>query len=217
MTQPDRRSEVISISASLFAERGIAGTTMRGIADACGIQAASLYHHFASKDDILAEIMGRSSNHVVALYADIKAADLDPAERFEALIRATLANFHQYPDAAQIFYDNPAYVASAPGLKRVRAEAKANDRLWVTTIDDALKLKQLRPGIEPTRLKVLLRNMIWSTTRGLRRTHTTDTDLADNIVELLLHGYLVETGVGRRGRPTGARPRQAATQRTHRQ
>lgn len=191
MTRTDTRTEVLATSARLFAERGIAGTTMRAIAEACGIQAASLYHHFESKDEILADIMTRSSDHVGARYEQIEAARLPTVARFEALIRATLENFHQHPEAAQIFYDNPGYVATAPGLKRVRTAAKANDRLWVSTIDEALAAGVLRSDIQAARFKVLLRNMIWSTTRGLRRGRATTTELDDDIVKLLLHGCLV--------------------------
>lgn len=104
----------MATSARLFAERGLAGTTMRAIADECGIQAASLYHHFGSKDDLIAAIMTRSSAHVVDLYDQICAADLEPVARFEALIRATLENFHRHTHEAQMFYDNPTYVAAAP-------------------------------------------------------------------------------------------------------
>ncbi len=192
MARTDTREEVMATSARLFAERGFAGTTMRAIADECGIQAASLYHHFGSKDELIAAIMTRSSTHVVELYDQIHAAGLEPVARFEALIRATLENFHHHTHEAQMFYDNPAYVAAAPGLQRVRDDAKANDRLWVATIDDTLAAGQLRTDIKPARLKVLLRNMIWSTTRGLRRGKA-PTDIADEVVALLLHGCLDNT------------------------
>ena len=201
----------MATSARLFAERGLAGTTMRAIADECGIQAASLYHHFGSKDDLIAAIMTRSSAHVVDLYDQICAADLEPVARFEALIRATLKNFHRHTHEAQMFYDNPTYVAAAPGLQRVRDDAQANDRLWVATIDDTLAAGQLRTDIKPARLKVLLRNMIWSTTRGLRRGKTS-TDIADEVVALLLHGCLVNT-TANRGARSGA-PRRQICQRT---
>lgn len=198
------RDEVIATSASLFAQRGLAGTSMRMIAQACGIQAASLYHHFSSKDDLVAEILTLSTDHVVGLYADIVAADLEPVARFEALIRATLDNFHQHDHAAQIFYDNPAYVANAVGLQRVRDAAAANDRLWDRTIGQAISTGALRSDISPARLKVLLRNMIWSTTRGLRRGKQAS-EVADEIVTLLLHGCLVSAascGSPRTGPPT---------------
>jgi len=144
-----------------------------------------------NKDDLIAAIITRSNDHIVGLYAEIRAAGLEPVARFEALTRATLENFHQYTDEAQIFYDNPVYVAKAPALRHVRDDARANDRLWGATIEETLAAGRLRPDIEPARLKVLLRNMIWSTTRGLRRGKTA-TELSDEVITLLLHGCLVD-------------------------
>ena len=140
--------------------------------------------------------MTRSSAHVVGLYDEIRAANLAPVARFEALIRATLENFHLHTNAAQMFYDNPAYVAAAAGLRRVREEAAANDRLWDSTIDATLAAGQLRTDVKPARLKVLLRNMIWSTSRGLRRGKAS-ADIADEVVALLLHGCLIGDANGR--------------------
>ena len=117
MSGAETREEILSVSAGLFAQRGIAGTTMRAIADGCSIKAASLYHHFGSKDEIVAEIMSRSSAHVVGLYQEIRTADLAPAARVEALMRATLQNFREHPEAARMFYENPSYVKSAPLLQ----------------------------------------------------------------------------------------------------
>ncbi|MGE3327712.1 MAG: TetR/AcrR family transcriptional regulator [Acidimicrobiia bacterium] len=191
MSQTDTRTEVIAASGRLFAERGIAGTTMRAIAEACDIQAASLYHHFESKDDLVAEIMNASSRHLVGLYEAIAAADLDPIARFEAIIRATLENFTQHPDAARIFYDNPSYYATAPSLEQVRSEARFNDRVWVATIDAAIAAGVLRSDIKPSRLKLHLRNMIWSSARGMRRGRAATDEDADDIVTLLMYGCVV--------------------------
>ncbi|MBF6172709.1 TetR/AcrR family transcriptional regulator [Nocardia blacklockiae] len=47
------RAEILDAAAELFTTKGYASTSTRGIADAVGIRQASLYHHFAAKDDIL--------------------------------------------------------------------------------------------------------------------------------------------------------------------
>lgn len=45
-----RRRSIISEATRLFLEKGYAGTSMSQLAQACGIQKATLYHHFPSKE-----------------------------------------------------------------------------------------------------------------------------------------------------------------------
>lgn len=52
--EPDlsTRDRIANEAAALFAERGFSGVSMRDIADAAGIKAASLYNHFADKEEL---------------------------------------------------------------------------------------------------------------------------------------------------------------------
>ncbi len=53
----DRKSEIISIAAKLFKEKGYSAVTMRDIAQEIDIKAASLYNHIKSKQEILVLII----------------------------------------------------------------------------------------------------------------------------------------------------------------
>lgn len=61
---PDRSAEkstkdrILDVSIDLFAQKGFDAVTMQEIADAVGIKKASLYYHFAGKDQILQDILG---------------------------------------------------------------------------------------------------------------------------------------------------------------
>ncbi len=52
-----RRDEIIDLARTQFADRGYSVTSMRDIAEAAGLQAGSLYAHFRSKAEIVAELM----------------------------------------------------------------------------------------------------------------------------------------------------------------
>ena len=54
------RDEIIDHAARLFVGRGYAATSTREIADAVGIRQASLYYHFAGKEDVLRELLERT-------------------------------------------------------------------------------------------------------------------------------------------------------------
>jgi AcrR family transcriptional regulator len=51
------RDKILSASIQLFAEYGYHAATMRDIAQIAGIQAASIYYHYPSKQTLLVEIM----------------------------------------------------------------------------------------------------------------------------------------------------------------
>jgi AcrR family transcriptional regulator len=75
-----RRAEILACAAQLFASSGSAGTSLKDVADACGILPGSLYHHFASKEAILLElVVGYQSELDAAGRAAIDRLDLDAA------------------------------------------------------------------------------------------------------------------------------------------
>ncbi|MFD3743667.1 TetR/AcrR family transcriptional regulator [Nocardia sp. NPDC058633] len=54
------RAEILDAAAELFTTKGYANTSTRAVADAVGIRQASLYHHFAAKDDILDALLAET-------------------------------------------------------------------------------------------------------------------------------------------------------------
>ena len=57
MKPETRKDEIIITAAKLFKEKGYSAVTMRDLATAMGIKAASLYNHISSKQEILKEII----------------------------------------------------------------------------------------------------------------------------------------------------------------
>jgi AcrR family transcriptional regulator len=54
----DRREQIRSLAAEMFFERGYESTSIRELAAALDIKAASLYYHFPDKEQILFELVG---------------------------------------------------------------------------------------------------------------------------------------------------------------
>lgn len=88
------RDEILLAAANLIVDKGFMACTMRSISERVSIQAGSLYHHFASKDDIVVEIMNSGAT---MLLEQVRQAveDLPPgvsfAERLETAMRTHLA------------------------------------------------------------------------------------------------------------------------------
>ena len=71
-----RRTEILDTAASLFASSGLK-TSLKEIADACGILPGSLYHHFDSKEAIIVELVEqyRADLDSIAKQASTPTAD----------------------------------------------------------------------------------------------------------------------------------------------
>jgi TetR/AcrR family transcriptional regulator, cholesterol catabolism regulator len=81
-----RRQDLIRIAAIEFARSGYRATTLRQIADAAGILPGSLYHHFASKEEILREVMLQSTADYVQEIEALAVSD----QAVAALVRQAL-------------------------------------------------------------------------------------------------------------------------------
>lgn len=55
--RPSLREQILDTALRLMSERGAAGTSMRQLATACGVQVAAIYHYFESKDALLAAVV----------------------------------------------------------------------------------------------------------------------------------------------------------------
>ncbi|MGB3333588.1 MAG: TetR/AcrR family transcriptional regulator [Mycobacterium sp.] len=85
------RDEILDAAAELFTTVGYAATSTRRIADNVGIRQASLYHHFAAKDDILDALLADTVENSVQLAADLLAEGGPSAPRLHTLVVADTA------------------------------------------------------------------------------------------------------------------------------
>ncbi|HXL36966.1 MAG TPA: TetR/AcrR family transcriptional regulator [Ktedonobacteraceae bacterium] len=85
---PDNRSvrdKILAAAVQLFAEYGYHAATMRDIAQIAGIQAASIYYHYPSKQTLLVEIM---ETHMRKLNANLERIVSKPHEVQQRLYEA---------------------------------------------------------------------------------------------------------------------------------
>jgi TetR/AcrR family transcriptional regulator, cholesterol catabolism regulator len=85
------RQRILDAAADVLAERGYGETRLSDIAERVGMQAGSLYYHFASRDELVAEILRigiERSWDLVATAVGRLPSSATPIERLEAAIRA---------------------------------------------------------------------------------------------------------------------------------
>lgn len=86
MISGTRKEEIVRTAAKLFMERGYSAVTMRDIAKAMGIKAASLYNHINSKQDILTTIILTLAKEFTKGMDVIKKSKADSVEKLGHIV-----------------------------------------------------------------------------------------------------------------------------------
>ena len=97
------RTLILSAALRLIADRGYGGTSVRDIAKAAGIQPATMYAHYPSKEHVLAELIriGHEA-HQQMMRAAMLETSADPREQLSALVRAHVRMHAEYPMLAMV-------------------------------------------------------------------------------------------------------------------
>ncbi len=131
MSEPtSRRHDLINIAATEFSRRGYRSTTMRHIADAAGILAGSLYHHFKSKEEILREVMLDSTSLYVQELEAIAAGQASTQEKIEAAIAHRLELYEQQGMALGVVLQTDKTTLKEPMFLEMRQLGQRIDAAW---------------------------------------------------------------------------------------
>lgn len=100
----DTRERILTVAATLFAEHGFAGTSIRDISDALGVTKAALYYHFGSKDEILRAIVDQPIGAIRGVLE--REQDLSTAEARRQFVYDVIASMADCtPESVAVFKD----------------------------------------------------------------------------------------------------------------
>ena len=97
-----RRDQILDEATRLFAERGYDGTSMSDLATSVGLRKASLFHHFASKEQLKSAVLDRLVREVGGAIMSAASADAKFDERLDALTDAIVDTMVSRPFAARL-------------------------------------------------------------------------------------------------------------------
>jgi AcrR family transcriptional regulator len=112
---------ILRAAATLIARRGYHGASMRDLGKAVGLQMASLYHHFGSKQELLVAIMREAMADLTTCVSEaVDAAGDDPRTRLAAAMHAHV-RFHTEHRPEVIVADAELRSLDEPGRSEIIA------------------------------------------------------------------------------------------------
>lgn len=115
--RPVTREHLLKVAREAFSQLGYAGASMGDIAGRAGIRKSSLFHHFATKDDLYREALSTVVADLGVFVAEALNSEGTFVERLDRSILATQRYFGAHPVAARLlmreFVDGGAAITAA--------------------------------------------------------------------------------------------------------
>ena len=191
MARPDqvvlRREEILTHAAALFQERGFGAATMRHLAERVGMEASSLYNHFASKQAILAAICTQIANAYLTPMAAIEATDDGYQLKIESLLRLHIRLAQQCGPAVTVAGSEYKHLAPA-ALETYLHSRRDYEQRFEELIIKGIRANEFRPHSPRLLMLTLLAAVRWVEHPPRHSPATTGQQLEETIINLLMHG-----------------------------
>ena len=154
---PKSKEHVLDAAALVLRRCGYDGTAMRAIAAEAGIQAASLYSHFASKDQLVQIVLDRGILLVHRAVSEAMGARAGrpPLERLEAAVGAHLESLFDNRDYT--FASIKTYAGAPAAIRRSNARLRrAYEDLWIGLLAEVLGEAASRPSPYARTMRLML-------------------------------------------------------------
>lgn len=97
-----RRAQILAAAARLFAKEGFTGASVASLAREVGVSKAALYHHFPTKEAILAALLVGYATELAAEVEAIEAGSGDAIVRLRALIARLVERYEGEADVHRV-------------------------------------------------------------------------------------------------------------------
>jgi AcrR family transcriptional regulator len=144
----ERRAEILEAATRRIAEHGFESTTVRQIGDDAGILSGSLYHHFATKDEMLHEIVQGVVRRMRANTLRIAQARVDAERRLIALILLELGELTANQKVHAILTNERRLFRQKAEFRYVVKAKMGIYRAWKKVLQDGVKAKLFRADID---------------------------------------------------------------------
>lgn len=192
-----RRNEIINTAGEVFKDKGYRGTSLADIAEAAGIDRATVYYYVSSKEELLDEVVTDvvKANLVAAL--DIRDCADSAPEKLRRLVTGLMCSYAEhYPFLYVYLQENLAHVTESrkAWARQMRAVNRRYEEAVEAIIREGIEEGSLRPVSDPRVLAYGVMGMVSWTNRWFNpQRSTVDADtIGRAYVDVLLNGMVVE-------------------------
>lgn len=184
-----RKDEIQSAAARLFGEKGFAACSVRDIASAVGLGAASLYNHMGSKDELLTKICFHCAQEFLDGMNAIDVEGRSPDEKVRELIKLHIHIALNDKSSVTVFNDEWRHLQE-PFLSKFLELRRMYETAYLRIIHEGIStgaIKQMDPYLV---YQMILSSLRWLHLPGAKKLKQTETELTEQITSIILNGII---------------------------
>jgi TetR/AcrR family transcriptional regulator, cholesterol catabolism regulator len=151
------RGRILDAAAHVLSVKGYAGTRLSDVAEYAELQAPAIYYYFASREDLIEEVMyagiAEMRKHLQGLMEALPP-DTSPMDKIMVAVEGHLRHQLELSDYASATIRNAGQIPERLRARQLKEEA-AYGRIWRRLFDEARADGQLRDDLD-ARLAQLL-------------------------------------------------------------
>lgn len=137
----ERRGEILHAAAQVLKERGFRGTTINYVAQALGIDRATLYYYVGSKEELFHELVTDAVEVNLKMALAIRNSGAPAPEKLERLITSLMESYAEhYPVLYVMIQENLSHVS--PDHSDWAKKIRRINRRWEKALIDIIQAGQ---------------------------------------------------------------------------
>jgi TetR/AcrR family transcriptional regulator, cholesterol catabolism regulator len=144
------RARILDAAARVLSANGYAGLRLTDVAAEAEIQAPAIYYYYASRDDLIEEVMWAGiadmREHVVRALGDLPD-DTPPLDRLLAAVEAHLRHALEISDYTTASIRNAGQVPLSIRKRQILEEERYGE-VWRKLVNDLAREGRLRPDLD---------------------------------------------------------------------
>lgn len=189
-TQRKRASKkelILRKAAAMFREKGFAATSMRDLAETVGIEAASLYNHIRSKNEILEAICFDVANVFNTNLEMIESSDLPVIEKIENLLRFHVRQMIENYEEVYVS-DREWKHLDEPYLSNFQNQRRNYRKKFAAIINKGIEKNEIRKIDASTAVLILLHAVSGIESWHRSKTRISGAELEENMLKIMIDG-----------------------------
>ena len=187
LVKNSRKQQIEEKATQLFQEKGYAATSMRDLAQLLGIEAASLYSHIKSKEEILQKTCFRMAEEFFKAWKEVEKENRSMTAKMKKAMIAHVKVITQNTSSSAVFFNEWRHL-SEPFLSDFLSMRDDYEGRYIQILEDGMLSGEFKSVDKKFMMLTILSSLNWTHNWYKPNGSLSPEEVGERLANLLLNG-----------------------------